>query len=132
MYDNGFSREITPGAFSICCSCVVEQNKELGSYEKMTSETYSTLIKGLSDFQRLTTSKPVVLVNFFAPWCHWCQALAPIYEGVAQRIIQGPLQDNVIVAKVDCTSPANADVCRMNNIRAYPTIIAYWLEFCVT
>ena len=85
----------------------------------------SVLIKGMSEFQRITSSKPVVFVDFFAPWCHWCQALAPFYEGVAQRVSQSPLSANVVVAKVDCTDSANLDVCRSNRIQAYPTLIAF-------
>ena len=91
----------------------------------MRTETMSVLIKGMADFQRITSSKPVVFVDFFAPWCHWCQALAPFYEGVAQRVSQGPLSANVVVAKVDCTDRANLDVCRSNRIQAYPTLIAF-------
>lgn len=95
----------------------------------MKVEHISTLIKGVDDFQKTISSSPVILVNFFAPWCHWCQALAPIYEGVAQRVKNGPLVSVAKVVKVDCTSPINFDVCRMNNIQAYPTVIAYSWSF---
>lgn len=103
----------------------MELNLDLSDQDVMKTETVSTLIKGVQDFQRITSSKPVVLVNFFAPWCHWCQALAPIYEGVAQRVVQGSLSANVIIAKVDCTDRGNLDVCHMNRIQALPTLIAF-------
>ena len=96
---------------------------ELSSAEKMRTELYSTMIKGMKDFERVLSSKQVILVNFFAPWCHWCQELAPIYEGVAQRIQNRPADQYVTVAKVDCTNPANYPVCRDNRIQAYPTVI---------
>ena len=104
---------------------IAELNQELGTIENMKIEHISTLIKGQADFQKVTSSSPVVLVNFFAPWCHWCQALAPIYEGVAQRVKNSALQNVATVAKVDCTDNRNFEVCRLNRIQAYPTIIAY-------
>ena len=103
----------------------MEQMLELSSAEKMRTELYSTMIKGLKDFERVLSSKQVILVNFFAPWCHWCQELAPIYEGVAQRIQNRPADQYVTVAKVDCTAAENQQVCRLNNIQAFPTLIVY-------
>lgn len=101
----------------------MELDTALSSEENMKVEKVSKLINGPDDFRRITSSSDVVMVNFFAPWCHWCQSLAPIYEGVAQRVEQGPLQSHVVVAKVDCTNPANFPVCRDNRIQAYPTVI---------
>lgn len=96
----------------------------------MKIEHISTLINGIQEFRKITGSTPITMVNFFAPWCHWCQSLAPIYEGVAQRVKNGPLQSVATIAKVDCTNPVNFDVCRLNNIQAYPTIIVY--VYCIS
>ncbi|KAF9971297.1 hypothetical protein BGZ65_010516, partial [Modicella reniformis] len=58
------------------------------------------------------------LVEYYAPWCGHCKALAPIYENVAQA-----LKGKVNVAKVDC--PANEVVCRSQKVRGYPTIMLH-------
>ncbi|KAF9180862.1 hypothetical protein BGZ51_005826 [Haplosporangium sp. Z 767] len=55
------------------------------------------------------------LVEYYAPWCGHCKALAPIYEELAKA-----LQGKVNVAKVDC--PANEVLCRAQKVRGYPTI----------
>ncbi|KAG0306964.1 hypothetical protein BGZ98_001386 [Dissophora globulifera] len=55
------------------------------------------------------------LVEYYAPWCGHCKALAPIYEDLAKA-----LKGKVNVAKVDC--PANEAVCRSQKVRGYPTI----------
>ncbi|KAK3829715.1 MAG: thioredoxin-like protein [Linnemannia gamsii] len=55
------------------------------------------------------------LVEYYAPWCGHCKALAPTYEELAKE-----LKGKVNVAKVDC--PANDAVCRSQKVRGYPTI----------
>ncbi|KAF9329862.1 hypothetical protein BG006_007123 [Podila minutissima] len=55
------------------------------------------------------------LVEYYAPWCGHCRALAPIYEELAVA-----LKGKVNVAKVDCT--VNESICRKHPIRGFPTI----------
>lgn len=64
----------------------------------------------------------VVIVNFFAPWCSWCQQLAPTWEAVTKKIHESyPESDRRIrMAKVDCV--AFESLCRKHQITAYPSI----------
>ncbi|KAF9998299.1 hypothetical protein BGZ80_004826 [Entomortierella chlamydospora] len=65
-------------------------------------------------FYRRTAFGPW-LVEYYAPWCGHCQALAPIYDELATQ-----LKGKVNVAKVDCTR--NEDICRKQKVPGYPTI----------
>ena len=63
-------------------------------------------------------SKVPVLVDFFAPWCGPCRALAPALEGIA-KAYEGRLK--VVKVNVD-DSPGLAETYR---IRGVPTLLAF-------
>lgn len=68
------------------------------------------------DFHTVVTPEDVMLVEFFAPWCGHCKALAPHYEEAA-----GILKDQSIkLAKVDCT--VETDLCSAYGVNGYPTL----------
>lgn len=64
----------------------------------------------------------IVVVNFFAPWCPWCQRLAPTWEAATEEVHKRyPEEDGRIrYAKVDCTE--QVDLCREHQITAFPSI----------
>ncbi|KAI7831360.1 thioredoxin-like protein [Gamsiella multidivaricata] len=72
------------------------------------------VVLDLESYDRRTKFGPW-LIEYYAPWCGHCKALAPIYEQLAEA-----MKDKVNVAKVDCTQ--NEDICRRERIRGYPTI----------
>ncbi|KAH9951589.1 protein disulfide isomerase [Amylocystis lapponica] len=72
-----------------------------------------------ANFDTVVKPEPLILVEFFAPWCGHCKALAPHYEEAATAL----KQKNIKVAKVNCVD--QADLCQSNGIQGYPTLRVY-------
>eukprot|EP00636_Phaeomonas_parva_P006236 CAMPEP_0118851804 /NCGR_PEP_ID=MMETSP1163-20130328/1085_1 /TAXON_ID=124430 /ORGANISM="Phaeomonas parva, Strain CCMP2877" /LENGTH=472 /DNA_ID=CAMNT_0006784193 /DNA_START=199 /DNA_END=1617 /DNA_ORIENTATION=+ len=77
------------------------------------------------EFRRFKEDKnQITVVAFIAPWCGWCQRLAPTYERFAEVMqTADETADVVNVIKVNCQS--NKRACADEKIRAFPTIRAY-------
>ncbi|KOS20891.1 Protein disulfide-isomerase [Escovopsis weberi] len=84
----------------------------------------ATVVLGDSDVTQLTKdtfnnwveSNPLALVEFFAPWCGHCKALAPEYEEAATTL----KEKSIGLAKVDCTE--ETDLCKEYGVEGYPTL----------
>jgi len=78
---------------------------------ELTEENFDTWIK----------ENEMAFVDLFAPWCVWCQRLAPTWEKFAQEVRKAGMP--VAVGKVDCV--AQASLCRKQRIMAFPTLRWY-------
>lgn len=67
------------------------------------------------DFETSISQYPIILIEFFAPWCGHCKKLAPEFEVAATK-----LKGSVALAKVDCT--ANSNTCNKYGVSGYPTL----------
>ncbi|KAM3302507.1 protein disulfide isomerase-like 5-4 [Capsicum chacoense] len=75
------------------------------------------------NFDRVTHHYPILVVNFFAPWCYWSNRLKPSWEKAATIMRERydlESDGRIVVAKVDCT--VEVDLCRRNHIQGYPSI----------
>lgn len=94
----------------------LEELIEDGSYSKpLTKENFdSFLSKGENH-----------MVDFFAPWCRFCQMLAPTWEKFAQEVFDEGMP--IGIGGVDCT--VEKDLCSQYQISAFPSILFFHREF---
>jgi thioredoxin 2 len=74
---------------------------------------------GRADFERhVAASELPLVVDFWAPWCAPCRAMAPAYAQAAARLAPG-----VRLAKLN--TEAEPELASRFGIRAIPTLIAF-------
>lgn len=60
-------------------------------------------------------------VKFYAPWCNYCQRLAPTWEELAKNLQN---DETVSISKIDCT--VYRSICLDFEVKGYPTLL--WIE----
>lgn len=85
--------------------------KQEGPVQIVVAKNYDQIV--------LDDSKDV-LIEFYAPWCGHCKALAPKYDILAELYVKEGYSDKVTIAKVDATANDVPD-----EIQGFPTIKLY-------
>lgn len=69
------------------------------------------------NFEKTVTENPMVIVDFWAPWCGPCRGFAPIYEKASEA------HKDVVFAKVN--TDEQQELAGAFNIRSIPTLMVF-------
>jgi thioredoxin len=69
------------------------------------------------DFEQTIGDNPIVIVDFWAPWCGPCRGFAPIYEQASEA------HPDVVFAKVN--TDEQQELAGGLNIRSIPTLMLF-------
>ncbi|KAJ2773556.1 protein disulfide-isomerase precursor, partial [Coemansia nantahalensis] len=100
----------TRGAATLAAAALLASTVGVAGAASAVHELTDRTFRGWVGAQRLA------LVEFYAPWCVYCQALEPSYE-MAAGVLK---KDGIPLAKVDCTQ--NEDLCERMEVGGFPTL----------
>jgi thioredoxin 1 len=69
------------------------------------------------NFEKTVTENPMVIVDFWAPWCGPCRGFAPVYEKASEA------HKDVVFAKVN--TDEQQELAGAFNIRSIPTLMVF-------
>ncbi|XP_039435418.1 probable protein disulfide-isomerase A4 [Culex pipiens pallens] len=87
------------------------------------SARHADLVMELSggNFEAAITANPFLMVQFYAPWCPYCQELAPIYAGTAAELVTK--DPRIKLAKLDATK--DRSLAEWYGVKRYPTLVFF-------
>jgi len=70
-----------------------------------------------ANFEETITSKDIVIVDFWAPWCKPCQSFAPVFESTSEKY------PDIVFAKVN--TDEERELGSHFQIRSIPTLMIF-------
>ena len=91
----------------------------LNEYGDAVADPNSAVVKLTSEnFASFIEENPLILAEFFAPWCGYCKMLGPEYSKAADSLNES--HPKIKLAQIDCTE--DEALCMEHGIRGYPTL----------
>jgi thioredoxin len=69
------------------------------------------------NFEKVVTESPILIVDFWAPWCGPCRGFAPIYDKASET------HQDVVFGKVN--TDAEQELAGAFGIRSIPTLMVF-------
>ncbi|XP_064084587.1 protein disulfide-isomerase-like isoform X2 [Macrobrachium nipponense] len=102
----------TSSAILLLASCLAL------SYSEEITKDEGVLVLTKGNFKTALEENEFVLVEFYAPWCGHCKALAPEYVKAAAKLVEKG--SAIKLAKVDATE--ETELAEEHGVRGYPTL----------
>ncbi|TKW36720.2 hypothetical protein SEVIR_1G000300v4 [Setaria viridis] len=99
-----------------------DQDLDLPAHHQQIDETHVVVLTA-ANFSSFLAATRHVMVEFYAPWCGHCQALAPDYAAAASHLAAQHAQADVALAKVDATE--DTDLAQKYDVQGFPTILFF-------
>ncbi|KAK1587461.1 hypothetical protein Q3G72_013079 [Acer saccharum] len=96
-------------------------DEESDSYKQPEIDEKDVVVLKERNFSDIIEKHKFVMVEFYAPWCGHCQALAPEYAAAATELKSA--NEDVVLAKIDASE--ESELAQEYDVQGFPTVLFF-------